>query len=186
MLARRKALTEAEVQEKSLSLYRNWLPFFDPEKHRTVHSFISISAFREVETSYFISHLQSHGVQIGVPRVDSQTKRVTHHPYNREELVRSTWGILEPPETALRLSPEVFDMVLVPMLAFDRFGHRLGYGGGYYDQFLSEVRPDCLCLGLCFDYGFLNQDLPAHSFDIALHGVVTESGFHKAESPKPI
>ena len=182
LLARRKSLSESEVAEKSESLFRNWQPLMVPERYRVVHTFLSIKAFREVDTSPFISYLQSFpDIQIGVPRVDFETRQVTHHPYCPTELVVSSWGIMEPPKTAVQIDPKRFDMVLVPMLGFDRFGHRIGYGGGYYDRFLAQVRPDCFRVGLCFEMGYLSSVLPVGSHDAVLHAVVTESGFRKFE-----
>jgi 5-formyltetrahydrofolate cyclo-ligase len=179
-LAKRKALTGAEVTEKSYSIFRKWQPLLQPERHRWVHTFISIPEFKEVDTKPFIDHLKSFPqIQIGVPRVDFQTREVTHHPYCDLKLVRNSWGILEPPASSPELKPELFDMVLVPMIAFDRLGHRLGYGGGYYDRFLAKVRPDCLRIGLCFELGFLDSDLPARDHDVSLDGVITESRYHK-------
>ncbi|MBV9241520.1 MAG: 5-formyltetrahydrofolate cyclo-ligase, partial [Acidobacteria bacterium] len=64
------------------------------------------------------------------------------------DLVENKWGIREP-DGEQTASPDEFDIVLVPLLAFDSFGHRVGYGKGYYDRFLSLCRPDCLKIGLC-------------------------------------
>ena len=149
---------------------------FQPADLRFVHTFLSIPKFREVDTAPFISHLRKFPqIQIAVPRVDLQSKEVTHHLYCESDLVVSSWGISEPSESSPTLSPEQFDMVLVPMLAFDRFRHRLGYGGGYYDRFLSRVRPDCVTVGLCFDLGYVESKLPSQSYDGALDMILTES-----------
>ena len=181
-LARRKSLSEAEVREKSYSIFRRWQPMLQPDRHRTVHTFLSISAFREVDTKPFIHHLETFPqIQIGAPRVNFKTKEVTHHRYCEDDLERNHWGILEPPDNSPILEPKLFDMVLVPMIAFDRLGHRIGYGGGYYDRFLAKVRPDCLRIGLCFDLGFVESKIPAREHDILLDGVITESRYHKVD-----
>ena len=136
--------------------------------------FLSISKFREVNTGPFLSHLVENSVQVGIPRVNPKNKQVTHHPYEPHRLVESRWGILEPPEEAPLLDPKLFDMVLVPMLRFDELGYRLGYGGGYYDKFLSQVREDCLKVGLCFHQGLSETPLPREEFDVPLNLIVTE------------
>ncbi|MDH3493028.1 MAG: 5-formyltetrahydrofolate cyclo-ligase, partial [Acidobacteriota bacterium] len=59
------------------------------------------------------------------------------------------------------------DFVLVPLLCFDRRGHRVGYGGGYYDRFLAKVRPDCLKIGLSF-FGPVDEIEDVHEGDIRL------------------
>jgi len=63
------------------------------------------------------------------------------------DLVENRWGIREP-DGEQTAAPAEFDIVLVPLLAFDSVGHRVGYGKGYYDRFLAECRPDCLKVGL--------------------------------------
>ncbi|MCA9776446.1 MAG: 5-formyltetrahydrofolate cyclo-ligase [Candidatus Eremiobacteraeota bacterium] len=177
-LERRRALTETEVANKSQAIFQNWLPLLDAAQHHTLHSFLSIRDFREVETSLFLDHLETHHptVRIGVPRVGFESKELTHHTFLPHQLEKNSWGILEPQATAPRLEPTEFDMVLVPMLAFDKSGFRLGYGGGYYDKFLAQVRSDCLLAGVCFELGRLPKDLPVSSHDVPLDCVVTEKG----------
>jgi 5-formyltetrahydrofolate cyclo-ligase len=64
-------------------------------------------------------------------------------------LSMSAWGITEP-ERGEEVSPNVIDAVIVPLLAFDKSGHRLGYGKGFYDRFLAECREDVLKIGVCY------------------------------------
>ena len=180
-LSRRRELTDDQVLHRSQAIFQNWLSFLDPQKHRTVHTFLSIRAFREVETSPFIAHLETAhpAVRVGVPRVGFESKELTHHLFLPHQLEKNSWGIFEPKIEAPVMEPHEFDMILVPMLAFDRRGDRLGYGGGYYDKFLAQVRPDCDLIGLCFALGLSMEDLPASIHDVPLHCVVTEDGVHR-------
>ena len=89
-------------------------------------------------------------------------------------LEKNRFGVLEPRMRKFPVSPGKIDMVLVPMLGFDRHGHRLGYGKGYYDRFLSQVRPDCPKIGVCPELGHLKTDLPVEPHDVALDFVITE------------
>ncbi len=67
------------------------------------------------------------------------------------------------------------DLVIVPGLAFTADGGRLGQGGGWYDRFLSRIRPDCTTVGVCFVEQLLDA-LPTEPHDIAVDHVVTEHG----------
>ena len=67
------------------------------------------------------------------------------------------------------------DVVIVPGLAFTATGDRLGQGGGWYDRFLSEVRPDCVSIGVCFAEQLVNA-LPIESHDVVMDHVVTDRG----------
>ena len=67
------------------------------------------------------------------------------------------------------------DVVIVPGLAFTAAGDRLGQGGGWYDRFLSEVRPDCTSIGVCFAEQVVDT-IPVHSHDVVMDHVVTDAG----------
>jgi 5-formyltetrahydrofolate cyclo-ligase len=86
----------------------------------------------------------------------------------------SRFGVREPAtENAIPLSPEAFDVVIVPALLLTAQGVRLGYGGGYYDRFLPQLRPDCVTIGV-LPSALVVRDLPQDSWDIPLQMVVTE------------
>ena len=95
-----------------------------------------------------------------------------------EELEPGTWGIPEPPpsrrgEPARRIAAEAIDLVVVPGLAFDRHGRRLGHGKGYYDRLLA--RSPAVRAGLCFDAQVF-PEVPAGPHDAVMDWVVTERG----------
>ena len=85
-----------------------------------------------------------------LPRVDMLSNEMSGIIINgRTELVMNKWGIPEPSE-GNEADPESIDLVLIPLLAFDLSGHRVGYGKGFYDRFLRNCRPDCIKAGLSF------------------------------------
>lgn len=91
-------------------------------------------------------------------------------------LTPNAWGIPEP-VLAEEVSPQDIDMVLVPLLVFDFQGHRLGYGKGFYDRFLAQVRPDCRKVG----YTFAKQPverIPIEETDVALNACVSPGRYH--------
>jgi 5-formyltetrahydrofolate cyclo-ligase len=91
-----------------------------------------------------------------------------------DELVARVWGILEPADTAPVVEP---DVLLVPLLAFDRHGGRLGYGGGYYDRTIARLRSvkSVIIIGLAFGAQELEQ-VPCDVHDERLDWVLTEDG----------
>jgi len=91
------------------------------------------------------------------------------------ELKPGGFGIMEPdPNKLCIIQPEQIDIVIVPGIAFDRMGNRIGYGKGYYDRFLSSLTQAQLKLGLCFDFQ-LYDELPWDYFDVPVDCVITES-----------
>ena len=88
---------------------------------------------------------------------------------------RNQFNINEPlgPDD-LALSPEHFDLIILPVVAFDQHGTRLGHGHGYYDRTLAEHQPRCI-MGVA--YAFQQQDfIPRQAWDVPLHVIMTENG----------
>lgn len=94
------------------------------------------------------------------------------------ELVPGMWGILEPPkqrwgEPDKEIAPEQLDCVMVPGVAFDQNGGRLGNGAGYYDRLLKDVRADTVLIGVCFESQLVEQ-VVMEAHDVAMDVVITE------------
>jgi 5-formyltetrahydrofolate cyclo-ligase len=100
------------------------------------------------------------------------------------QLVPAAFGLREPPENLPGYGAEEAgrtftpDILVVPGLAFDRRGARLGFGGGYYDRFLRRLA-NCRCVGICFEFQFV-ENLPAEAWDQPVHYVCTEKRFWEA------
>ncbi len=94
-----------------------------------------------------------------------------------EPLMAGKFGILEPSPEAIAIAPETADLILVPAVACDRQGNRLGYGGGYYDRFLSQPHLAKIpTIGIVFEFAQVKA-LPREPWDRQLHGVSTELGY---------
>lgn len=123
----------------------------------------------EVDLSYFFN-LKSMGEKdILLPRINREG-RIEAVPYKgKQSLVPGSYGILEPEGEAVHK----IDAVLVPGLVFDGRGYRLGYGKGYYDQFLSALAPNVFICGVCYEFQVVDSVFP-HQSDVPMHWVVTE------------
>jgi len=168
--ARRKALSGEEVTRLSKNLLEQFA-LLDFSSIQVVHLFLPIEEKKEPDTFMLIGWLKDHhpGIRIIVPRADFETSLMTHHPYRGEEHLRKNlFNILEP------LDEEQFtgkiDLVVVPLLAFDRKGYRVGYGKGFYDRFLEEH--EAIKAGLSF-FESVDTITDIHANDVRLDLCIT-------------
>jgi 5-formyltetrahydrofolate cyclo-ligase len=174
MLQRRRALPAEEVQQRSQRIADLFFQHFPLQPGQTVHVFLPIIRNNEVNTWSIIERLRlKHPeVRVAVPVTDAEQNVLTHHCLTEEAvLVENPWGIPEPQNAQLIHAQEV-DVVLLPLLAFDLAGHRVGYGKGFYDRFLADCRPDVLKIGLSLEppVGGIADPNP---FDVPLDYAIT-------------
>ncbi len=137
---------------------------------RAVMAFHSIGS--EVEMSDISEGLAETGRQILLPVVEAGALQAA--PFEPgSELVPGRFGVLEPADRTLA-KHERIDVVIVPGLAFDREGYRVGYGGGYYDRFLAALVSRAFRAGVCFEAQLIDA-VPHASDDEPVHAVVTEA-----------
>jgi prolyl-tRNA editing enzyme YbaK/EbsC (Cys-tRNA(Pro) deacylase) len=120
--------------------------------------------------------LENHSVKTVVPRIES-AGNITMRSYDVGHLVRHRLGFDEPGESASVVDPADLDIVLVPGLAFDRSGGRLGRGKGYYDRFLKSLPRSTARIGVTTDESIVNA-VPIHDHDELVDWLATESGVH--------
>ncbi len=131
----------------------------------------------EVDTELLCDFAQGAGAAVAYPRITHGTMEFVR--FDNECAWRpGTFGILEPsiePQLAhsCQVTADVFDVIVVPGVAFDFTGNRLGYGKGFYDRFLAQCAPQCVFIGLAYDFQ-LEHKLPREAHDIALDYVITD------------
>ncbi len=145
---------------------------------RTVAGFVSTRS--EIDTDPLLSALRRRGAKVVLPRVSTGLlpPRLRFHRAKRTELVFGIFGLLEPRPEAPEVAAHEIDLFMVPGLAFDRKGTRVGYGGGYYDELAAYVRahPDATharFVGFGFDFQLVDA-CPTGEWDVPLDCVVTD------------
>ena len=184
-LEKRRELSGYERERLSELIANNFFDRFDLSQTKFLHAFISIDRFNELDTSKIFERLWRDfpDVQTLVPRVDSESNEIISLRFAAaSELVKNAWGIPEPVGDEF-VEPRVIDIVLVPGLCFDRVGHRVGYGKGYYDRFLKQCRPDCVKIGLSFFEPIERID-DIHDGDVRLDYMVTPDCVQKVLNGK--
>lgn len=147
-----------------------------------LHSFVGNQARNEIDTKRIRQILQTEfpEIQWAAPRMILGTRKLDNYLWNDEtQLITNRFGIEEPsPETSQPVEIEVIDAVLVPLLAFDRQGQRVGYGGGYYDRFLAQCRPNALKIGLSY-FMAVEEIEDANEWDVKLDVCVTPGRIYR-------
>ena len=124
----------------------------------------------EVDLSSLLEHHPSK--QWAIPRILPEGQMV-FHAYDPTRLVRHPYGMLEPASDCPTVAPDAIQLALVPGLAYDSQGWRLGYGGGFYDRFLSSF--SSAFAGVTYQALLLNH-IPHAGHDIPMQFVITETG----------
>ncbi|HQZ94771.1 MAG TPA: 5-formyltetrahydrofolate cyclo-ligase [Pyrinomonadaceae bacterium] len=151
-LEKRAALTREGVAAMSEQIAQQFFENTDLADVRTLHTFIPIHRFNEVDTSLIYSRLWLDFPEIATaaPRTDLSNGRIESVQFDASTAwTENHWGIREPTDGEL-IDPKLIDLVIVPLLCFDEYGQRVGYGKGMYDRFLARCRSDCLKVGVSF------------------------------------
>ncbi|MFY0651116.1 MAG: 5-formyltetrahydrofolate cyclo-ligase [Cyclobacteriaceae bacterium] len=147
-LRKRRSLShEKKLTRESLitEAFRKKLP---SNTKSIVHCFLPIEKQNEINTYPIIEYLDQSDGKVVVSRSDTEDNTMTHFLYEgKNRLETNKWGIPEP-VSGKRISANEIDIVLVPLVIFDKLGNRIGYGKGYYDRFLTNCRADCTFIGL--------------------------------------
>ncbi len=180
-LRKRKMLAAKSFDTKNARLLYHLHDFFEKNHATVVHTFLSIEKNREVNTWPMIEWLKHKSKQIVISRCSTTINELTHYLFeDYKQLKESKYGIPEPQHGTIVL-PKDLDVVLIPLILFDRVGQRIGYGAGYYDRFLAECSSDCLKVGLSLAPPL--DEIPfTESHDIPMDYCITPHGVYSFNS----
>ncbi|MGK7942535.1 MAG: 5-formyltetrahydrofolate cyclo-ligase [Crocosphaera sp.] len=174
----KKQIRKKIIQERINLSHREWL-----EKSKLLcQNLQNYSLFQQSKTilAYFpirqepdLTYLFSNSKNWGFPRCVK--KSLVWHSWQLEDpLIKGKYGILEPSPNAPILTPETVDLMLIPAVACDYNGYRLGYGGGFYDRLLNSPQWCHIpTVGITFEFSLISQ-LPREPWDQKLKAICTE------------
>lgn len=171
----REALDRAYRRRASLAITERLMAWEVTEKARCVMSYLSFGT--EVETFPLVRRLLAGGKTVAVPYIHlGTTNLIAARIADLEhDLQTGPLGILEPRPDRLRpIDPKTVDLHIVPGIAFDEMGFRIGYGKGYYDRFLLQRSRESTTVGLAFDVQVTDR-VPRDIWDIPVDFVATET-----------
>jgi 5-formyltetrahydrofolate cyclo-ligase len=172
-LEKRLEMSEDDLSRLSLAISDLFFASFDLSKSVFLHLFLPLKKRKEINTMFILKRIneQFPEVKIVVSRSDFD-KNSLEHVLHKETtvLIENKYGIPEPSEGEI-IDEKKIDLVLIPLLVFDRQGNRIGYGKGFYDRFLAMCRPDVKKIGLSFEDP-VEKILP-DKFDVPLDFCIT-------------
>lgn len=174
ILSLRDSQTEEEMRSKSELILKRLFNLPEFKKAKTILFYVAIRS--EVRTEQMIKQALKQGERVVVPISDVKERKLILSELKDfdGELELGTFNILEPKKEFFRpVSPEEIDLIIVPGVAFDKDGDRIGYGMGFYDNFLKTIRKDIPLVGLAYELQIVD-DIPVDDKDVTVDKVVTE------------
>jgi 5-formyltetrahydrofolate cyclo-ligase len=170
----RNELSENEIEEKSLAIANEILKLPIWEK-TYFHLFLPITEHKEVNTEFILHLLSGKDKEIVISKSDFETREMTHFLLTDNTRIQKNEYNIPEPVDGIEVPATKLEVVFVPLLAFDKKGHRVGYGKGFYDKFLSQCKPETIKIGLSF---FEPEERISDVFesDVLLDYCVTPSG----------
>lgn len=178
-LKQRIALSDQSCSMMSHTIADKFIETFDLERLNVLHAFIPLAKNKEPDTWIIIDWIQTKypDIRISLPRVVAKTQQLENFYFDdRFPLKKNKWGLEEPTQGELTDINDI-DIVIVPLVAFDKKGNRVGYGKGFYDKFLAGCRPDCKRVGLSFFEAVDSID-DINTLDVPLDHCITPKTFY--------
>ncbi len=185
MLKQRKAMSAAVIKQASLAIQEYVLQSSLWQKARTVGLYMAMED--EVQTDVLVECAWQEEKKLYLPlcRKEAYGEMDFVHCTGPEDMSAGSFGIVEPTVMAaqrvgavlqLKEGNPKLDILLVPGVAFDAKGYRVGFGGGYYDRFLQDIlKHGTLCIGVAFSWQMV-LNMTHDAWDIPMHAIVTEKG----------
>jgi len=172
-IEKRKALSVHQIEKLNDLILINFqklkLPFIN-----CVHTYIASLKLGEPDTARIVKYLKFKNplIKVLIPKIDIHSGTMVHYHFDEGvEMITNSYGIDEP-ESGNSISEDEIDMVLIPLLAFDKKGFRVGFGKGYYDKFLSRCKPNVIKAGLSF-FDPVEKIEDIFGYDIPLNFCIT-------------
>ena len=179
ILTKRKNIDIVEKEKMDKKIFDK---FFESKYYREAKNiFIYISYDSEINTKEIINKALKDNKKVYVPRTEFKTRLMDAVEIKSlDNLVESEYGILEPSLEEPHINPNELDLIVVPGVAFDRNGGRMGYGAGFYDRYFKKISKDNIKkiekLALAYDFQILDK-IPMNEQDVPVSYIITEKEF---------
>ena len=172
ILYKRNSLSESEIINNSKIISLRVIATKEYQSSKSIGAYYPTGS--EVKTFDIIKHSIDNKKEIGLPRVIDSTKikffKIIEDSFEKIKFTKGKYGIFE--NSMSTTSIDQMDLLIIPGIAFDLQGNRIGYGKGYYDRFLSS-RKTKYVIGLAYETQVINES-PNNHYDIPVNIIITE------------
>ena len=145
----RLLLSDDNVKVQSIAIAKNF-ETLDIWNKTYFHVYMPIDTLKEVDTNFIVNLLRKNNKKVVTSKSNFDTAEMTHFLIEEKtEFFKNSYNILEP-KNAETIAIQKIEVIVIPLLAFDIKGHRVGYGKGFYDRFLSQCDPNAIFIGVSF------------------------------------
>lgn len=176
ILRERKKLKDNDIKDMSQKILNKVLDMDLYKNSNFIMSYINFS--NESITKDFIEICLKDEKRVAIPcilNLQTPYRMIAMEIFDlKEDLEIGTFGILEPKNKyAEEINPKNIDLAIIPAIVFDKEKNRIGYGAGFYDEYLKSLRPECVKIGLAFDFQ-IKEKIPCEKHDIKMDIIITE------------
>lgn len=170
-------MTREEILKKSNIITSKIMELDKYKSSTNIMTFLSFDS--EYSTYGLIEKSIDLGKNISVPITDPRSKTISPSIIKSlDELELGHYNILTPSKEYIRpIDKNQIELIIVPAIVYDKFGYRIGYGGGYYDRFFSDLDKSILRLGVAFDFQVVEK-LPTDAYDLPVGMIITDKTIH--------
>ena len=170
---KRAALRAEDCEQWTIALTREIVKLSQYKKAQKIMLYLAMP--REANLDAVITQALQDGKDVYVPVCTDKTTMIAVRLHSLSDVTTGVLHIRIPNEPYDIINPSELDHVLVPGVGFDYRGGRMGMGNGYYDRFLSILRPEQF-IGVCWNMQILSQEIPMEDYDVRMTQLITETG----------
>lgn len=172
ILSKRNLISESEIISNSKIISNRVIETIEYQTSKSIGAYYPTGS--EVKTFDILKHSMKNKKEVGLPRVIDSTKieffKIIEDSFKKIKFTRGKYGIFE--NSMSTTSIDKMDLLIIPGIAFDLQGNRIGYGKGYYDRLLSSREAKCI-IGLAYETQVINE-IPINDHDIPVNIIITE------------
>lgn len=167
----KRDLKKEENSLKDSKIFKNLISLNSYKRAKKI--FIYIGFGSEINTKSLIEIMLKEGKEVFVPKV-LEEEMIALKITSLNNLIESKFKILEPIGEKSDIDGEEFDLIIMPGVAFDRSGNRIGYGKGYYDKYLKDIKSDIKKIALAYELQLI-EEIETEEHDLKVDSIITEN-----------